>query len=173
LRRDHGVELPAVRGEHVDRGDRRGDLALVEIAPGLVFADRQLHLEAVILEEDGVLGRIEPAVGGDQPGIARVLADLDRDDVVLDRHRRWRCERRHRHLDVDDRRTFGVGLAGGVAATAPQQHVAAERDQPADQDDRQQPAEEGKAWTLRVGGHRSGPISLIAGVAAAWPGALA
>ena len=79
LRRHDDVELRSVDGEDVGGRDRRGQLALIQRGPVLTLADRQLDLEPVLLEEDRVLVRLEAAVGGDQPGIARVLADLDRD----------------------------------------------------------------------------------------------
>ena len=90
LHRHHHVELPAVHRQHVHRRHRPGDLAGVQVRPALVLAERQLHLEAVVLEEDGALARLEAAVGGDEPGVAGVLADLDGDDVVLHREGRRR-----------------------------------------------------------------------------------
>ena len=114
LHRHHGVELAAVGGQHVHGRDRAGDLALVQVAPALVLADRQLDLEAAVLEEHRVLGGLEAAVGGDDPGVAGVLADLDGDDVVLQRERRRRRQPRHLRLEVDDGRRLT-----GVAAAAP------------------------------------------------------
>ena len=104
LRRHDRVQLLAVGRQHVDGRHRGGHLALVELGPDLVLADRQPDLEAVVLEEQRVLGRLEAAVGGDQPGIAGVLADLDRDDVVLELERRRRRQPRHLDLDLRDLR---------------------------------------------------------------------
>ena len=80
-----------------------------------------LHLEAVVLEEDRVLGRLEPAVGGDEPGVAGVLADLDRDDVVLELERRRRRQPRHLDLDLGDlgRRARAPGFLGVDAPGPP------------------------------------------------------
>jgi hypothetical protein len=86
----HSVELTAVCGEHVHGRDRTSDLAFVQLGPVLVFADREANLEPVVLEEVRVVGRLETAVRRDDPGVAGVLADFDRHDVVSDLHRRGR-----------------------------------------------------------------------------------
>ena len=62
-----GVQLASVHRQHVGGRDRRGDLAFVQRRPVLAFADREPDLEAVVLEEHGVLGRLQAAVGGNQP----------------------------------------------------------------------------------------------------------
>ena len=170
LHRHHRVQLPAVRRQHVHRRDRRRNLALVQRRPGLVLADRQLDLEPVVLEEQRVLGRIEPAVGGDQPGVSRVLADLDRDGVVLELERRRRRQLRDLDLHFLDfrRRAVRAGFTRGAgrpaalaAAHAAAHHVDAERDQAGDEQQRDELAECGEARRLLLG-HRSGPISFDA-----------
>jgi hypothetical protein len=104
LRGHHGVQLPAVGREHVHRRHRRGDAPLVQLGPVLVLADREPHLEAVVLEEERLLGRLEAAVGGDEPGVARVFADLDRDDVVAELDGAGGRQRRDLDLDLLDLR---------------------------------------------------------------------
>ncbi len=114
LGRHHRVELPAVGRQHVHGRHRRGDLAFVQIRPGLVFAHRQLHLEAVVLEEERVLVRLETAVGGDQPGVAGVFADLDRDGVVLELEGPGGRQRRDLDLDLLDVGRLGVRARRGA-----------------------------------------------------------
>ena len=109
LRRHDRMELTAVSGKHVHGRHRAGQLAFVQVGPVLVFADRQLHLEPVIPEEPRRFARLEAAVGRDQPCIAGVLADLDRDDVVFELEGRGRREPRHFHLHFAHRRRFTLG----------------------------------------------------------------
>ena len=169
LRRHHRVQLAPVGRQHVDRGHRRGDLAFVQLGPGLVLADRQLDLEPVVLEEQRVLGRLETAVGGDEAGVAGVFADLDRDDVVLELERARRRQLRNFDLHLLHfgraaalRRGLGAwrrSARAPRAAEAAADHVEAERDQSGDQQDRDDFSQCGEARLLV---HCSGPISFAA-----------
>ena len=157
LRGDDGLQALRVDGEHVDRGGGAADTAGVEGIPALFFAQGEADFETVFFEKVGVLGRLKPAVGGDEAGVTRVLAELEVEGVVLHRVQGGRGQRGHLGLGLDAAGEFvergcagagrgrgrgdggGSGGAGGVVGfEAAPPFPDAETDQAEEDDDEEE-----------------------------------
>ena len=139
LHRHDRIELPAEDGERIRGGRRRREPPVVQLRPGLVFADGELHLEAILLRKERIRIRCEAAVGDNQAAVAGVFADVDLQDAVL-RHvgcggleRRRAVDRldRCRRVAIRSGRRSGIGDDGLAAFTGavPHHEPAAERQQ--------------------------------------------
>ena len=111
LHRHDCFELAAEHRERVGRRRRGREPAVVERRPGLALAHRDLDLEAVLLGEERLGVRLQPAVRDDQAAVAGVFADVDLQHAVLRRVRGRGFQRRRADDRLDRRGRVAVRLA--------------------------------------------------------------